>query len=595
MDQERSLEQRLAELEALVRMLVLRVTELELGEPSRPPSPEAQASPPAAAPRPVTVPIPGTIPGAEPAGARPPAGPPPAATPRRTVIRPGESLEDLLGGRILAWVGGLAIVVGVVFFLAIAVDRGWIGIEARIALAFLGSTLLLAVGLFLFERRDQTEAAVAAVAAALAALYASLTYATAAKDVIGQEPGLLVAALIGSVGAAIAVRWRSQFVAALGILGALAAPVLVGGDTSTVALAFMVIALTAAVAVLLWQRWGWLAIGAFVMSAPQLAFWAEDRGDLTLPLVVLALHWCLFVVAAIGYELRVPIAKLRGSSASVLLVNAAFTAGLGWVLIDIDDRGSDTGGTAWVLALTLAHIVLGGFGFRQRMSSEIAALVVAVGVGLAGVTLALALDGPALVVGWSAEAAILAWVAGRTGERRALFFSGAFLALAALHTLAEEAPPEALIDGVPDLGRAVVAVLSVGLAALAVGLLIDRRNLWMLSFAAAAVAFLYAASLTIVDVIQGDELERSQTAQTALSAFWGGVGLIVIVLGLGRNVRELRLGGLALLGIGVAKVFAYDLAELDQLYRVLSFIAVGLVLLTGAYAYQRVRAAGRRL
>src|ERR687892_276936 len=107
-----------------------------------------------------------------------------------------ETLEDLLGGRILAWLGGLAILVGVVFFLAIAVDRGWIGVEARVALAFLGSTLLLAVGLFLFERRDQTDAAIAAVAAALAALYASLTYATASKDVIGQEVGLVVAGLL---------------------------------------------------------------------------------------------------------------------------------------------------------------------------------------------------------------------------------------------------------------------------------------------------------------------------------------------------------------------------------------------------------------
>jgi uncharacterized membrane protein len=579
MEHERSLEQRLADLEALVRMLVARVTELELREPS------VRAAEPAApaAPRPT--------PRAEPAPAKA-AGPPPPEAPPGRVMRPGETLEDLLGGRILAWLGGLAILVGVVFFLAIAVDRGWIGVEARVALAFLGSTLLLAVGLFLYERRDQTDAAVAAVATALAALYASLTYATASKDIIGEEPGLLVAALIGTVGAAIAVRWRSQFVAALGILGALAAPVLVGGDTSTVALAFMVIALTAAVAVLLWQRWGWLAIGAFVISAPQLAFWAaEDRGDLALPLLVLALYWCLFVVAAIGYELRVPVAQLRGSSASVLLVNAAFTAGFGWVLID--ERGSSTGGTAWVLALTVAHIAVGGFGFRQRMSSEIAALLVAVGVGLSGVTLALALDGPALVVGWSAEAAILAWVAGRTGERRALVFSGAFLVLAALHTLGEEAPPDALVDGVPDLGKAVVAVLSVGLAALIIGLLVERRDLWMLLFAAAAVGFVYAASLAMVDVIQGDEIERSQTAQVVLSAFWGGVGLVAIVVGLVRDVRELRLGGLALLGIGVAKVFAYDLAELDQLYRVLSFIAVGLVLLTGAYAYQRVRAAGR--
>src|SRR5688500_16708670 len=100
MDQERSLEQRLAELEALVRTLVVRVTELELGEPSPPPSPEAQPTP-TAAPRP----IPGPIAGAEPAEARPAAGPSPGATPPRTVTRPGETLEDLLGGRILASVG----------------------------------------------------------------------------------------------------------------------------------------------------------------------------------------------------------------------------------------------------------------------------------------------------------------------------------------------------------------------------------------------------------------------------------------------------------------------------------------------------------
>ena len=346
--------------------------------------------------------------------------------------RPETSFEDLLGGRILAWLGGLAIVVGVVFFLVIAVDRGWIGVEARVALAFAGSTILLAAGLFLYERRGQTEAAVAAVASALAALYASLTYATAVQEVIGQEAGLLVAGVVGGAGAAIAVRWNSQFVAALALLGALAAPVLVGGETTGLSLAFMVVALVATVGALLWQRWGWLALGAFLVSAPQLVYWSWDRDDLLLPLAMLALYWCLFVVAAIGYELRVPVSTLRVSSASVLLLNAALATALGWTLVD--DRGSSQGATAWVLGVTVSYIVLGSVGFRQRMSTEIAALLVAVGVGLSGVTLALALDGPALVAGWSAEAVILAWVARRTGEQRALVFSFVFLGLAALHT-----------------------------------------------------------------------------------------------------------------------------------------------------------------
>jgi uncharacterized membrane protein len=578
-------ERRLEALEESLSELSLRVAQLELRVPGISPEevpvgPPVEPSPRAAEPPRVEEP--------------PPAAPPPApaaAAPRRGA-RFDESLEDLLGGRVLAWVGGLAIFIGVVFFLVIAVDRGWIGVEARVALAFLGSTALLVVGIVLYDRRGQTEAAIAAVATALAALYASLTYATAVQDVLGEEQGLVVATAVGIVGATIAVRWKSQFVAALAILGALASPVLVQSDTSTIALAFMVVALCATVGVLLWQRWAWLALCAFLVSTPQLAFWAFDVDDLRLSLVVVALQWALYVVAAIGYELRVPVATLRVSSASLLLLNAGVTAALGWALVD--EEGSSTGATTWVLGLTIAHILLGSFGFRERMSAEIAALLVAVGVGLAGVTLALALDGPALVAGWSAEAAILAWVARRTGDRRALLFALGFLALASLHTLVEEAQPIALLEGVPDLGEALVAVLCVGVSALIVGLLAGQAELRTVLLGVAAVAFLYAASLTLVDLIQGDDPERSQTAQVALSMFWGIVGLVAIVAGLVRDRMELRLGGLALLGIGVAKVFAYDLAELDELFRVLSFVAVGLVLLAGAYAYQRVRAAGRR-
>ena len=38
-----------------------------------------------------------------------------------------------------------------------------------------------------------------------------------------------------------------------------------------------------------------------------------------------------------------------------------------------------------------------------------------------------------------------------------------------------------------------------------------------------------------------------------------------------------------------AKVFVYDLSELDSLARVASFIGFGVLLLLGAFAWQRVR------
>jgi uncharacterized membrane protein len=81
----------------------------------------------------------------------------------------------------------------------------------------------------------------------------------------------------------------------------------------------------------------------------------------------------------------------------------------------------------------------------------------------------------------------------------------------------------------------------------------------------------------------------SQHAQLALSAFWAVLGFGSLVAGLVRDLRPLRYGGLALLGLAVAKVFIVDLAKLQSGIRVLSFLALGLLLLAGAFAYQRMR------
>jgi len=85
--------------------------------------------------------------------------------------------------------------------------------------------------------------------------------------------------------------------------------------------------LVAAVGVLLWRRWDWLAFAAFLVSAPQLAAWADDSSnDLGLVLLVLAAFWLLYMVAAVGYEVRVPTDALRSSSALLVLANVATIA-----------------------------------------------------------------------------------------------------------------------------------------------------------------------------------------------------------------------------------------------------------------------------
>ena len=511
-------------------------------------------------------------------------------------------LEELLGGRLLAWVGGLAVLLGIVFFVATAIRRGWIDEPTRVLLAFLGSGGLVGLGLYLFTRQGRTEAALAAVAAGLAGLYASDLAATRLYDLVSPLVGLTSAGMIGALGAAIAIRWQARIVGALAILGSIASPILVRAETSGTTVAFMAIALVAAVGVLLWQRWDWLAAAAFLLSAPQLVAWLEDTYDdgFAIPLAVLFAFWALYAAAAVGYELRVPTEELRTSSAMLLLADALLLAGGGWVMLN--DRGHGEAATAWVVGAAFVHIVGGGFAFRQRMSREIAALVIAVGIGLSGVALGLALDGPALVVGWSAEAAILAWVAARTGERRAVIGTLAFLALAAGHIVTIEAEPDALYRGVGDLGRAVIAILVFAIASLVAARLLPEpkaredsgrhRDVRMLLEIAGAAGLVYLGSIAIVDVTREADSAAGpgQTPQVLLSAYWSLVGVGALLFGLFRGVRRFRMAGFALLAAAIAKVFLFDLSTLDSIYRVLSFVALGLLLLVAAFAYQRIEA-----
>lgn len=535
----------------------------------------------------------------------PAGGPaPPERRPAREPApwRPQRGLEELLGGRVLAWVGGAAILLGIVFLLGIAIDRGWIDEPTRTLLAFLGSTSLLLAGAWLYERKGRTEAALAAVGSALSGLYATLLVATQAYDLVPAVAGLACAGLVGVVGAAIAVRWESKIVAAIGILGALLAPVLVGAGAPGLSLAFMAIALTAAVGVLLWRKWNWLSLGAFLVSTPQLLLWAGENHEerLAATLGVLAAFWALYVVAALGYELRERASgELPIASWLLLLANVVLIADVGYFALD--HAGHPNAAAAWILGLAAGHILLGAFALRQAINREIGSLLVAAGLGLSAFAFSDVLDGPALVVGWTALAVVLAHLATRASREADLFGSnaerlliaaGAFLGLAFGHVLLLEAPPSAILDGVGDLGDALV-----GLGACAAAALYGRFALREASpgtaqvcEVAGATALLYLASVAIVDTVGvTDSGESRQTGQVLLSAFWALSGLGVVVYGLLRDVRRYRLGGLALLALAIAKVYTYDLAELEEIARVLSFIALGLLLLVGAFAYQRIQ------
>lgn len=537
---------------------------------------------------------------------RPQAPPPEPMSPISRI-----EFERLFGGRVLAWIGGLATLLGVIFLMRSAVESSWFTEEIRTLMAAFGSLLLLGIGVWLHEKKGHLEVARIAVAVAIPGLYATTVVASQVYDLISPVIGLEAAALVGVLGVYIAVRWSSMLVGSVGMLGALAAPMLVGTETDGASIAFVALALAASVGVLLWQRWNWLALGAFVVSAPQLFFWTWGGSGITitsegvsgfrepalLVLAVLAGFWVLYAAAAFGYELRSRgEEKLPVSSWLLLLCSSVFVVGTGCIVLSGD---SALALDAWIFGFAAVHLLLGGAAIRFGVHREIGSLLIGGGIGLSTFGLANAFDGPTLVAAWSAMAAALAYLATRvdntpvsalSNAERLLYAACGFLALAIAHMLAVEAPPVAIAEGVNDLGAALVAIACCAGGALACwhfGREIEPKLATVVGFIG-ATGFVYLGSVSIIDVI-GDNAggEAREIGQAWLSAFWTATGLGAVVWGMVRHSPKARLGGLALLAIAIAKVWTYDLSELEETARALSFVALGLLLLAGAFAYQR--------
>jgi uncharacterized membrane protein len=73
----------------------------------------------------------------------------------------------------------------------------------------------------------------------------------------------------------------------------------------------------------------------------------------------------------------------------------------------------------------------------------------------------------------------------------------------------------------------------------------------------------------------------------AYSAAWILFGTALLVAGIATKGKALRYASLAVMLLSVGKVFLYDTSNLSDLYRVFSFLGLGVSLLALAWVYQR--------
>ncbi len=373
-----------ASLAPTVHEAPLEITPVDIGGPT-PTPPETQAKPE-------------LIAASEPP--LPPLVAPPAvvvATPRPVYTPPPPkpgwldniNWEQFMGAKLFAWLGGLALLLGVAFFIKYSFDHDLIPPAVRAAIGFVFAAGLVAGGLRMPRPRHAITADVL-IGAGIVSLY-TVTFACRSIyhfEFFGPVPTFLLMTLITATAFVLAVRLNAQAIAILGLLGGFLTPVLINTGVDNPAGLFGYLALLdiGLVAVALHRRWHYLVpLGAggtvLMMIGWAGKFYAPEK---TVTAMVVTLGFSALFIGA------VEVARRLGRSAAVLgqtaLVLPLVAFGFAWFFLGYPEPAARTG-------LFFGHVFLASLGlFFLAWREELGGLV----AGAAGLT-------AILMVRWAAE------------------------------------------------------------------------------------------------------------------------------------------------------------------------------------------------
>ena len=87
-----------------------------------------------------------------------------------------------------------------------------------------------------------------------------------------------------------------------------------------------------------------------------------------------------------------------------------------------------------------------------------------------------------------------------------------------------------------------------------------------------------------------DHIQRWHSLQQmVLSVTWVVYSILLMAYGIWRRATTLRLAAIIFLELTIMKVFLVDMSSLETLYRIFSFIGLGLILILTSYLYQRYK------
>ena len=90
------------------------------------------------------------------------------------------------------------------------------------------------------------------------------------------------------------------------------------------------------------------------------------------------------------------------------------------------------------------------------------------------------------------------------------------------------------------------------------------------------------------ELLHWTELYRSASNyKLGLTILWGSYALFLVVLGIFKRKKHLRISGIILIGFSILKLFLYDTTHLDALRKTIVFVILGFLVLVASFFYNK--------
>lgn len=506
------------------------------------------------------------------------------------------NVEEMIAGRWLYYVGILALLFAVAFFLEYAFDNNWIGPRGRVGIGILLGAAMFPLSDWLLHRSYRYfSEGITGLGSAI--LYLSIWAGWHYYMLFPQSAAFAVMIVITGLTAAVAIGRNSERIAVLAVVGGMITPLLVstGQNQEVTLFAYLTILGVGMLGISFWRNWKWIAPLEFIGTLIFFWGWYADfysRYELETTLVFATVFFVLFAVLPAIRSSRD--GEFEGAEIAVMIANAFnYLLALRLMLWPEFRWGL----TIAVLLLAAAHLLAERATPVQNKHASRLVHTAYAGLALMFATLAIPirLDGKWITIAWAVEGALLVW----SGLRiRSMTLRAAGIVLFGIVAVRLGAVP--FHPGQTFLLNERFLTMAVCAACWLSAFIFARRSQTELSpsstqmFYVIAIAanllFLTALSLEVWDLygrLPSLGIDRSLAQNLALSVLWLVYALVLLAGGVIKKSAALRWQALALLGVVVVKVFFFDLSFLERFYRIISFFLLGLVLMLVSFFYQR--------